>query len=109
MLFLALNNITYTCFISAHLIKKTTKKNMDSSEKRAPTPPPLPPPLMCPSAAVKKPQSMAQRPSVYLASLEAAGPNFMEKAIFIPPLDGMAALNQCGIRTCFVGPIPCSN
>ncbi|KAI0856679.1 hypothetical protein F4860DRAFT_396934 [Xylaria cubensis] len=53
---------------------------MKSTTKRPPTPPPLPPPLASHTARI-------ERPSTYLASLEAAGPNFLDTAIYVPKLD----------------------
>ncbi|KAI1756375.1 hypothetical protein F4782DRAFT_550204 [Xylaria castorea] len=58
----------------------SSNEKMKSAAKRPPTPPPLPPPLASHTAKRKK-------PSTYLASLEAAGPNFMETAVYVPMLD----------------------
>ncbi|KAF2966745.1 hypothetical protein GQX73_g6833 [Xylaria multiplex] len=56
------------------------ESTIESTVKRPPTPPPLPPPLA--SHRVER-----DRPSTYLASLEVAGPNFMDTAIHVPKLD----------------------
>ncbi|KAI0870427.1 hypothetical protein GGS24DRAFT_493026 [Hypoxylon argillaceum] len=53
---------------------------MESTAKSPPTPPPIPPPLA--SHWAKREKS-----STYLASLEAAGPNFMHTAAYLPILD----------------------
>ncbi|KAI1740914.1 hypothetical protein F4680DRAFT_418105 [Xylaria scruposa] len=53
---------------------------MKSATKRPPTPPPLPPPLASHTTRM-------ERRSTYLASLEAAGPNFMDTAVYVPKPD----------------------
>ncbi|KAI0449305.1 hypothetical protein F5B21DRAFT_52062 [Xylaria acuta] len=58
----------------------SSNEKMKSTANRPPTPPPLPPPLA--SHRAKR-----ERPSTYLASLEAAGPNFMDTAVYVPMLD----------------------
>ncbi|KAI0115568.1 hypothetical protein GGR51DRAFT_503429 [Nemania sp. FL0031] len=50
---------------------------MEPTAKDIPTPPPLPPPLSSHG-------TQGERPSTYLASLEAAGPNFMDTAVYVP-------------------------
>ncbi|KAI3337077.1 hypothetical protein HD806DRAFT_26414 [Xylariaceae sp. AK1471] len=47
-----------------------------------PPPPPLPPPLVS-----HRPTTMDERPSTYLASLEAAGPDFMNTAVYVPMIE----------------------
>ncbi|KAI1084044.1 hypothetical protein F5B20DRAFT_363530 [Whalleya microplaca] len=53
---------------------------------RPPTPPPLPPPPPPPQNS-HNPKPRAEKPSAYLASLEAAGPDFMETAVDVPMPD----------------------
>jgi gamma-glutamylcyclotransferase (GGCT)/AIG2-like uncharacterized protein YtfP len=56
---------------------------MESTAKKPPTPPPLPPPL----ASHNNFTRMDKRPTTYLSSLEAAGPNFMDTAVNVPMIE----------------------
>jgi hypothetical protein len=65
-------HVLYSTRLSSYRMEPTQNKPL--------TPPPLPPPL-------SSHRAKGEKLSAYLASLEAAGPNFMDTAVYVPMVD----------------------